>query len=75
MTTQYLRTQAKRMAAHYQPPATDGIRKPSPDMCLTIYDRGPDVTPAQVTSATRVVARQSDAALLADILGLGLGVA
>ena len=74
MTAQYLRTQAKRAARAHTPPATD-VRKPSPDMCLTIYDRGPDVTPAQVTAATRVVARQSDAALLADILGLDLGVA
>ena len=75
MTAQYLRTQARRMAAAYQPPATDGIRKPSPDMCLTVYDRGPDLTPAQVAAATSVVARQPDAALLADILGLDLGVA
>lgn len=74
MTAQYLRTQAKRMAAAYQPPAAD-VRRPSPDMCLTIYDRGPDVTPAQIDAATRVVARHPDAALLADMLGLDLEVA
>ena len=74
MTAQYLRAHAKRAARAYTPPAAD-VRRPSPDMCLTVYDRGPDVTPAQVAAATRMVTRQPDAALLADVLGLDLGVA
>ena len=71
MTAQYLRTQAKRMAAAYQPPATDGIRKPSPDMCLTVYGVDPTPPPREnLESLARRAARGPKAAEVVDMLGL-----
>ena len=70
MTAQYLRTQAKRAAA-YQPPATDGIRKPSPDMCLTVYGLDPAPPPReQLEALARRAARAPRAAEVVDMLGL-----